>query len=77
MVEKAFQITQALQRLRYGGGIVGRLVIVVGYGFRVVPPRQHEQTIQIELDLRVRGRGAGGDEVDDQPCKPPVRHPSP
>ncbi len=41
------------------------------------PPRRQEQTIQLELDLGVRGRGAGRHEVDDQPSKPPVRHPSP
>ena len=36
-----------------------------------------EQTIQFGLDLGVRSLGAKRDEVDDQPCKAPVRHPAP
>ena len=36
-----------------------------------------EQTIQFVLDLGVRGVGAGGDEIEDQPCKAPIGYPAP
>jgi hypothetical protein len=36
-----------------------------------------EQTVQLSLDLGVRGPETGGDEVDHQPCKAPIRYPAP
>src|ERR1700730_296538 len=36
-----------------------------------------DQTVQLSLDLGVRGPETSGDEVDDQPCKAPIRYPAP
>jgi hypothetical protein len=36
-----------------------------------------EQTVQFNLDLCVRGLATCRDEVDDEPCKAPVRYPAP
>jgi hypothetical protein len=45
---------------------------------RRYPPEVYvEQAIQLEFDLDVRGREAGRDEVDNQPCKAPAWQPPP
>src|SRR5437899_2854631 len=65
-------------RLRSARHVLGGIAV----SQQPVPPKHSsgieiDQTVQLNLDLDVRGLETCGDEVDDQPCEAPVRYPAP